>query len=270
MHLYLVPATSARLGLPMIPSSVSLFKSYDSETSEQLSALLHKLPQLEAPFRFFKYAYHAYDSWLNAISDILAVESPAMELFDRAEWALSGYLFASKAAIDHLRSHYRSSGLGYGAIDTRVKECKRQSIALRFGEALRHYVTHTASPISTRHLDYTLTGRQLGIVFLKSDAEKDAKKSDGKGWKDVLQYLPEKINIPESLKEHYLRTMNSVGAHFFSKDVLPSYENFRKLLCSPKDRDTSNSVMFLTEHLVADKPALVPETLDWLLTVRRF
>jgi hypothetical protein len=87
-----VPLVSARLGLPVIPSSSNLLKSYESEVSEQLAVLLGKLPKLEAPFRFFKYTYFAYDSWLNSISGILAVENPAEELFDRLEWALSGYL----------------------------------------------------------------------------------------------------------------------------------------------------------------------------------
>jgi hypothetical protein len=176
MHLYLAPLISSRLGLPVISSSSSLLHSYDSELSEHLTVLLCKLPQLEAPFRFFIYAYHAYDSWLNSISEILAVENPVEELFDRLEWALSGYLYASKTAIDHLRNHYRSSGLDSALIKDRVDASKQLSKEFRFGEALRHYVTHTATPISKRHISYSLTRRHLRIVFLKTDAKEDAAK----------------------------------------------------------------------------------------------
>jgi hypothetical protein len=40
------------------------------------------------------------------------------------EWALSSYLFAAKAAIDHLRSNYRLSKLDTGAINSRVDLCR--------------------------------------------------------------------------------------------------------------------------------------------------
>ena len=202
MHLYLVPLLSARLGLPVIPSSASLLKSYESEVSEQVTILLRRLPQLEAPFRFFTYAYHAYDSWLNSISGILAVENPAEELFDRLEWALCGYLFASKAAIDHLRSHYHSSGLDSTLIKARVDASKQLNTEFRFGEALRHYVTHTATPISRRSVNYSLTNRHVRILFLKADAKQDASKPGRQGWRDVdlLELLPDEIDLAEYLK----------------------------------------------------------------------
>ena len=89
MHLYLLPFVSSRLGLPIGPSSAALVKSYEPEVSKQLKELLHQLPRLEEPFRFFKYTYYAYESWLDSLSNILSVESPPEDLFDRMEWALS-------------------------------------------------------------------------------------------------------------------------------------------------------------------------------------
>ena len=92
-------------------SSAALVKSYEPEVSKQLKELLHQLPRLEEPFRFFKYTYYAYESWLDSLSNILSIESPSEDLFDRMEWALSSYLFVAKAAIDHLRSDYRLRSL---------------------------------------------------------------------------------------------------------------------------------------------------------------
>jgi hypothetical protein len=250
MHLYLVPPVSSRLGLPVILSSASLLQSYDSEASEQLATLLRELPQLEAPFKFFTYAYHAYDFWLNCISAILAVENPAEGLFDRLEWGLSSYLLASKAAIDHLRSRYGRLGLDSKAINSRVEASKKLSTEFRFGEALRHYVAHTATPVSNRHTDYSLTRRYLRIVFHKADAKEDAAKPGTQGWRDVdlLEHLPDEIDLPEYLKHHYLMTMNYVGAHFFSKVVLPYYKELWKLLRLPKDRDLFASTLHLVEN----------------------
>ena len=73
----------------MVSSPAALVKSYDPEVSKQLKVLLHQLPRLEEPFRFFKYTYYAYESWLDSLSNILSVESPPEDLFDRMEWALS-------------------------------------------------------------------------------------------------------------------------------------------------------------------------------------
>ena len=146
MHLYLAPSVSSRLGLPIASSSATLLKSYEPEVSKQLKVLFHQLPRLEEPFRFFKHINYAYQSWLDCISNILSVENPSEDLFDRMEWALSSYLFAANAAIDHLKNHYELSGLGKGVINSRVALCRKVSKEFSFGQALRHYVTHTATP----------------------------------------------------------------------------------------------------------------------------
>jgi len=120
----------------MASSSATLLKSYDPEVSKQLKVLFHQLPRLEEPFRFFKHIYYAYQLWPDSISNILSVESPSEDLFDRMEWALSSYLFAANAAIDHLKNHYEISGLSKGVLDSRVALCKKvQRIFVRTGFA---------------------------------------------------------------------------------------------------------------------------------------
>ena len=231
----------------MVSSSAALVKSYEPEVSKQLKELLHQLPRLEEPFRFFKYTYYAYESWLDSLSNILSVESPSEDLFDRMEWALSSYLFVAKAAIDHLRSDYRLSKLDTAAIDSRVDLCRGLSKEFCFGEALRHYVTHTAAPVSRKTSDVNLSKRHIGIVFQRVEAEKDAEKRNNKAWQDLLPRLPPEIDLPEYIKHHYFMTMNSVGAHFFLMDVLPSLRDLLKLLDLPPDPDKSGAVLILME-----------------------
>jgi hypothetical protein len=90
MDLYLLPFVPFKLGLPIITSSLPPpIKSYEPEVSKQLNVLLHRREQMEEPFRFFKYTYYAYRSWLDSISKILSVENPSEDLFDRTEWSLS-------------------------------------------------------------------------------------------------------------------------------------------------------------------------------------
>ena len=146
MNLYLAPSVSFRLGMP-IPSSATLVKSYEPDVSEQLVALFHRLPQLEEPYRFFRHTYYAYQSWLDSISNILAVEIPSEDLFDRMELAPSSYLFAAKVAIDQLRSHYLLSGLSVAQINSRVayyrkgskRICVRRSFtSLRYAHRYSH------------------------------------------------------------------------------------------------------------------------------------
>jgi hypothetical protein len=239
----------------MASSSATLLKSYEPEISKQLKVLFHQLPRLEEPFRFFKHIYYAYQLWLDSISNILSVESPSEDLFDRMEWALSSYLFAANAAIDHLKNHYEISRLGKEVIDSRVALCKKVSKEFSFGQALRHYVTHTATPISHKTSNVNLSKRQVGIIFLKADAKKDDEKRNHQAWKNVLPLLPPKIDLPEWLKGHYTVTMNSIGGHFFSMVMLPSVKELLNLLNLPSDVDNSDSVLLLIEKpLQADQP----------------
>lgn len=234
MDLFLLPFVPFKLGLPIITSSLPPpIKSYEPEVAKQLNVLLHRHEQIEEPFRFFKYTYYAYRSWLDSISNILSVENPSEDLFDRTEWALSSYLFAAEAAIYHLRSHYRHSGSGTSAIKSKVAWCRSVSKEFRFGEALRHYVTHTATPISHRTVNLNLSKRHVDIVFNKADAEKDHAKKNHRTWEDLLPLLPSEIDVPEYLQHHYLMTMRYIGAHFFSMDVLPYLRNLLKLLDLP-------------------------------------
>jgi hypothetical protein len=242
-----VPFVSSRLGLPIVTPPAALAKSYDPEVSKQLKALLHQLPQLEEPFRFFKYTYYAYESWLDSLSNILSVESPPDDLFDRMECALSSYLFSAKAATDHLRSHYLLSGLGTDAINSRVALCRSVSKEFWVGEALRHYVTHTATPISRRTSNVNLSKRRVDTIFHMADAVKDAEKRNSRVWKDLLPLLPPEIDIPEYLQDHYFMTMHYIGAHFFSMDVLSSLRDLRRLLDLPSDPDKSGAVLILVE-----------------------
>jgi hypothetical protein len=230
-----------------IPSSATLVKSYEPDVSEQLMALFHRLPQLEEPYRFFRHTYYAYQSWLDSISNILAVEIPSEDLFDRMELALSSYLFAAKVAIDQLRSHCLLSGLSIAPINSRVDYVRKGSIEFAFGEALRHYVTHTATPISRRTSKLNLSERHVDILFHKADAEKDAQKKGNKAWNDLLPLLPSEIDIPEYLQHQYKLTMHDIGAHFFSIDVLPSVRELLKLMDLPSDSNNSNSVLLLVE-----------------------
>jgi hypothetical protein len=231
----------------MASSSATLLKSYDPKVSKRLKVLFRQLPRLEEPFKFFKHIYYAYQLWLDSISNILSVESPSEDLFDRMEWALSSYLFAANAAIDHLKNHYESSGLGKSLIDSRVALCKKVSKEFAFGQALRHYVTHTATPISRRTSSVNLSKRHVGIIFNKVDAEKDDKKRNHQAWKNVLPLLPEKIDLPDYLKDHYTVTMNSIGGYFYLVDVLPSVKELLELLDLPPDVDKSDSVLLLIE-----------------------
>jgi hypothetical protein len=243
---------SSRLGLPIVPSSLALVKSYETEVSEQLKALLHELPRIEEPFRFFKYAFYAYESFLDSIANILSVENPPEDLFDRMEWAISSYLFGSKAAVDHLRSHYVLSGIGTDPINSRVDAGRKLSKEFWFGEALRHYVTHTATPVSERSRSYNLSKRHIRIMFHKADAEKDAEKGKNHLWKDLLPLLPKQIDLSEYLKLHFAVTMNFLGAYFFSTDVLPTLKNLLQLLDLPRNPDASSSVLCLLENPVPE------------------
>jgi hypothetical protein len=206
----------------MMTSSLALVKSYETKISKQLNALLHELPRVEEPFRFFKYTFYAYESFLDSISNIPSIENPSEDLSDRVEWAMSSYLFGSKAALDHLRSHYLLSGMSIDPINSRVDAGRELSKGFWFGEALRHYVTHTATPISERTRSYNLSKRHIRIIFHKADAEKDAAKGKNHLWKDLLPLLPQQIDLSEYLKHHFAVTMNYLGAYFFSMDVLPT------------------------------------------------
>jgi len=160
------------------------------------------------------------------------------------------YIFAAKAAIYHLRSHYRLSGRDTAAISSRLGLCRSVSKEFWFGEVLRHYVTHTAAPISRRTSDVNLSKRHVRVVFHKADAEKDAEKGTNQVWKDLLPFLPPEIDLPEYLKHHFTVTMNYLGGHFFSMDVLPSLRDLLKLLDLPRDPDKSGAVLILVEKTV--------------------
>ena len=152
-----------------------------------------------------------------------------------------------------MRSNYRLSKLDTGAINSRVDLCRSLSKEFWFGGALRHYVTHTASPVSQRTSDVNLSKRHVGIVFHKADAKKDAEKGKKQNqiWQDLLPLLPPEIDLPEHVKHHYLMTMNFIGAHFFSMDVLPSLRDLLKLLDLPPDPDKSGAVLILVEKTLA-------------------